>query len=69
MNLYNALNKVMLEIENELEDNAIDYDKIANLMFNPNKNFDKIRYLFKNDKKLRVINTPLLSDDDHLELD
>lgn len=37
-------------------------------MLEPDKNFDQLRYIFRQDKKLRVINTPLLGDKDHLEL-
>lgn len=43
-------------------------DQLATLMLEPDKNFDELRYLFRNDKWLRVINTPLLGDKDHLEL-
>lgn len=43
-------------------------DELAVLMLDPDKNFDELRYIFRNDKKLRAINTPLLSDRDHLEL-
>lgn len=43
-------------------------DKLATLMLDPDKNFDELRYLFRNDKWLRAINTPLLGDADHLEL-
>ena len=43
-------------------------DELATLMLDVDKNFDEIKYLFRNDKWFRVINTPLLSDFDHLEL-
>lgn len=43
-------------------------DDLATLMLDPDKNFDELRYLFRNDKWLRAINTPLLGDRDHLEL-
>lgn len=43
-------------------------DELATLMLDVDKNFDEIKYLFRNDKWLRIINTPLLSDFDHLEL-
>lgn len=43
-------------------------DDLAVLMLDPDKNFDELRYLFRNDKWLRVINTPLLGDRDHLEM-
>ena len=38
-------------------------------MLDPNKNFDELRYLFYNDKKFRILNTPLISDNEHLELE
>ena len=44
-------------------------DNLARLMLDPDENFDELRYLFRNDKWLRVINTPLLGDGDHLELE
>lgn len=44
-------------------------DLLAKLLLDPDKNFDEIRYLFRNDKKLRVINTPLVGDRNHLELE
>lgn len=37
-------------------------------MVNVDKNFDKIKYLFRNDKGLITINTPLSGDNEHLEL-
>lgn len=43
-------------------------DDLATLMLNPEENFDELSYLFKNDKRFRTLNTPLLSDRDHLEL-
>lgn len=43
-------------------------DDLATLMLDPDKNFSELLYIFKNSKKFRVLNTPLLSDDDHLEL-
>ena len=43
-------------------------DDLATLMLDPDKNFDELRYLFENDKRFRTLNTPLLSDRDHLEL-
>lgn len=49
---------------NELKE----FDDLANLMLNPDENFDELRYLFNNDKRFRVINTPILGDRDHLEL-
>lgn len=44
-------------------------DDLATLMLDPDENFDTLRYLFENDKRYRVINTPLTSDKDHLELE
>ena len=44
-------------------------DDLAQLLLEPDKNFDEIRYLFRSDPKLRVINTPLVGDRNHLELE
>lgn len=43
-------------------------DNLATLMLDVDKNFDELRYLFRNDQYLRPINTPLIGDDDHLEI-
>lgn len=57
------------EFYNLREDELEKLDNLARLMLDPDKNFDELRYLFRNDKWLRVINTPLLGDNDHLELE
>lgn len=49
-------------------DQLKEIDDLATLCLEPDKNFDEIRYLFKNDKRLRVINTPLINDKEHLEI-
>ncbi len=56
------------EFENLTDEELGKLDHLATLMLDPDKNFDELRYLFRNDKWLRVINTPLLGDRDHLEL-
>lgn len=43
-------------------------DDLATLMLDPNKNFDTLRYIFYTNKRFRILNTPLLSDKEHLEL-
>lgn len=43
-------------------------DDLATLMLNPTENFDALRYIFFTDKKFRILNTPLLSDKEHLEI-
>lgn len=43
-------------------------DDLATLMLDPDKNFHKLKDIFENNKKFRTINTPLLNDEDHLEL-
>lgn len=50
-------------------DELKELDDLATLMLDPDKNFDELCYLFKNDKRFRAINTPLMSDKDHLELE
>ncbi len=49
-------------------DELKEFDDLATLMLNPDKNFDELRYLFDNDKRFRTINTPIIGDRDHLEL-
>ena len=43
-------------------------DELATLMLDPDANFKKLKEIFDNNRKYRVINTPLLDDDDHIEL-
>lgn len=56
------------EFDNLTDEELSKLDNLATLMLDPDKNFDELRYLFRNDKWLRIINTPLLSDQDHLEI-
>ncbi len=56
------------EFNNLTEEELSRLDNLATLMLDVDKNFDELRYLFRNDKWLRIINTPLLSDHDHLEI-
>lgn len=49
-------------------DELKEFDDLATLMLNPDENFDELRYLFDNDKRFRAINTPIMGDRDHLEL-
>lgn len=54
---------------NQLTDEDFtDLDKLATLMLNPDENFDKLKEIFEKNKKYRVLNTPLISDSDHLEV-
>lgn len=43
-------------------------DLLAELMLEPDKNFTKLREMYENDSWYRVINTPLVGDNDHLEI-
>lgn len=54
---------------NLTEEELKELDDLATLMLDPNKNFDELRNLFNNNKKLRIVNTPLISDKEHLELE
>ena len=56
------------KFNNLTEEELKDLDELAFLMLNPDENFKKLRKIFNNNKKYRVINTPLLKDDDHIEL-
>lgn len=42
-------------------------DDLATLMLEPDKNFDTLRYIFFTEKKFRILNTPLISDKEHIE--
>ncbi len=55
------------EFYNLTPDDLKEIDDLALLLKNPDENFDEIRYDFREDKKLRAVNTPLMSDKDHLE--
>ena len=57
------------EFFNLTKEDLKDLDDLATLMLDPNKNFDELRYLFYNDKKFRILNTPLISDSEHIELE
>lgn len=56
------------KFENLSEEELKELDNLANLMLNPDKNFYKLKNIFDNNKKYRVINTPILNDSDHFEL-
>lgn len=43
-------------------------DDLALLLKDPDANFDKIKYLFDNNKKYRILNSPLVGDKNHLEI-
>lgn len=51
------------------EKDLTELDKLANLMLDPDKNFYKLKDIFDNNKKYRVLNSPLVGDANHLELD
>ncbi|QTL98613.1 hypothetical protein GM661_11885 [Iocasia frigidifontis] len=40
-------------------------DKLAKLMLEPDKNFEKLINVWNNEKKFRVLNSPLIGDNDH----
>lgn len=45
-----------------------DLDKLAILMLEPDKNFYKLKKIFDSNKKYRVLDSPLVNDNNHLEL-
>ena len=57
------------EFFNLTKEELKELDDLATLMLDPNKNFDELRYIFDNNKRFRVLNTPLISDKEHLELE
>lgn len=56
------------KFNNLSEQELNELDNLATLMLNPDENFDKLKEIFENNKRYRVINTPLLNDEDHFEL-
>ena len=56
------------EFFNLSTDELKELDDLATLLLDPDKNFDEIKYLFRNDQKLRILNFPLTGDKDHLEV-
>ncbi len=66
MPTYIDTDKEFLSLSNE---ELAEIDHLATLLLNPDHNFDEIRYLFRNDPKLRVINMPLVGDNNHLEVE
>jgi len=56
------------KFNNLSDEELMQLDELANLMLEPDKNFEKLKYIFDNNKKYRVINSPLLNDEDHIEL-
>lgn len=54
---------------NELtEDDFAEIDKLAELMLNPDKNFSQLFEIWNNNKRFRLLNTPLIGDDNHKEI-
>ena len=43
-------------------------DDLAKLLLDPDKNFSELQYLYNNDKRFHSINTPLLTDSEHLDM-
>ncbi|MFA6269652.1 MAG: transglutaminase-like domain-containing protein [Candidatus Paceibacterota bacterium] len=41
-------------------------DNLANLMLNPDENFDELVNIWNTNKKFRILNSPLVEDNDHL---
>lgn len=56
------------KFEKLTEEDLKKFDELAYLMLDPDKNFYKLKKIFDNNKKYRVLNSPLVDDDDHLEL-
>lgn len=56
------------KFKNLTDKDLLELDYLAELMLDIDKNFNELKLLFENNKKYRPINTPLLSDQDHLEI-
>ena len=48
-----------------LEDDFKEIDSLANLMIDPDKNFDQLYEVWNNNKKFRIMNSPLVGDWDN----
>ena len=57
------------EFSNLTTEELKELDDLATLMLEPDKNFDTLRYIFFTEKKFRILNTPLISDKEHIEFD
>jgi hypothetical protein len=49
------------------EDELIEIDQLAALMLTPDDNFDQLVDLWNTEKKFRILNGPLIGDDDHIK--
>lgn len=47
------------------EDSLRDIDHLARLMTDPDSNYDELKYIWNNKRKYRVINSPLVGDQDN----
>lgn len=50
------------------EADFVEIDQLAELMLNPDENFNQLIEIWNNNKKFRLLNTPLTGDDDHEEI-
>jgi hypothetical protein len=48
------------------ENNLIEIDQLAELLCDPDNNFDKIKRVWEGKRKYRILNTPLITDEDHV---
>ncbi len=58
--IYNKFDKLT---ENDLKE----IDELAKLMLNPDENFDELVNMWNTEKKFRILNGPLIGDDDHVK--
>jgi len=49
------------------EDDFKEIDQIAELMLEPDKNFDELVQIWNTRKKFRILNGPLINDDCHVK--
>jgi len=56
-------NKFKTLSENELKE----IDKLAEILIDPDSNFNELKYIWENEKKFRILNSPLIDDVNHVK--
>ncbi len=47
------------------ENNLVEIDELAQLLLEPDKNFNKLVEIWETEKKFKILNSPLIGDNDH----
>ncbi len=65
--LYNQQPKyIYYKFDKLTEKDFKEIDELAKLMLDPDKNFDELVNIWNTKKKFRILNSPLIGDDDHI---